>query len=474
MKNSFRIILAAALAALTIGGCNNPATPADTTAASVGNVTAAGTEAPETTTEEPFVPVVEGEPLPGIDSIQSNFGTSLLNQIMENEDGYYYNSISSETLSLHYYDKNTGKTIYLCAKPECLHDGNDFCTATTARYLPKSSALYGDKIYISAVDMVEFEKDNYVLKLIAANYDGTALSEITDVVKIQQDMRLATFTSPAGTHQSIVIHRGKALVPYSMGSAGAALHGYAIIDLATGNVDYREESEELHFSFFTAYGNAFYYRACVDKRSGVGFSANSLYDVWRYDINTKKSRKLNVYDSYLAFLGHDSSLPEESMFAVTDRKIYYCPGDMNGDSNGVMIYDMTTGETREFSELNDITFEKYDKDGELYYQTFYSGANDITYDGKYLYIAKGDGFSASHTSRDPECYVIDTDGKYYGKIEYDFDKYYGLYSMNFLNGNVYIQTSEKVVSASVDGLLNGSDDWHDVFTFEDVEYKNYG
>lgn len=481
MKNSIRIILAAALTALTLSACDNTAAPVTDT----GSVTSADTEAAETTEttgEEPFVPVVEGEPLPGIDHVQSNFGMAELNQIMEIDEGYYYNSITPEPLSVHYYDKQTGKTIYLCAKPECLHDGNDFCTATCARYKTDSTVLYGDKIYMSAIDQYEYEKDNRVIKLIAASFDGTSLSEVADVVKVQQsNMSFSKVNSIPGKHDGMVIHRGKALVPYSMYAPASAessgnstaISGYAVIDLATGTVDYREESEELQLSYFTADGNAFYYRACVDKFAGGSYSPETFYDVWRYDIKTKKSRKLNVYDSYLKLLGHDASKVNASMFAVTDGKIYYTTGDMSGETNGIFIYDMTTGESREFSELRDIQFERYDKDGELYYQLLYSEGNDVTYDGKYLYIAKGDGFCASHTSRDPECYVIDTDGNYYGRIEYDLGNYHNLYSMNFLNGNVYIQTSEKTVSCSVEDLLNGNENWQEVYAFEDVEYRSY-
>ena len=66
----------------------------------------------------------------------------------------------------------------------------------------------------------------------------------------------------------------------------------------------------------------------------------------------------------------------------------------------------------------------------------------------------------------------DSGGKYYGKIEYKFDGYYGLYAMNFLNGNVYIQTDEKVVYCAVEDLLGGNEDWQEAYTFEDVENKS--
>lgn len=480
MKKHLRIMLAAALAAFTFGGCNNSPAPTGEDPVTSGNAavntTTAGTsDVPETTAEDPFTSVVEGEPLPGIDWVQSNFGTKSLDLIMEIDEGYYYNSLAPDTLSLHFHDNASGKTIYLCAKPECTHDGNDFCPATARRYKPCSTVLYGDKIYMSVHDTGD--KDNLFIKLIAADRDGTSLSEIAEVVRIKGSNKSVMINTVPGNHQGMVIHRGKALVPYTLygkesGSDGTYLSGFAIIDIATGNVEYREETEDNILSFFTAAGNAFYYRASVDTTQVSSYDTSSFYDVRRYDIKEKKSRKLNVYDSYIACLGRDGSEPKQSVFAVADGKIYFSTGDTSGTTCGVFIYDMTTGKTREFTELDEIQFERYDKDGELYYETFRTRGDDITYDGKYLYISKNEGLTSRHTSHDPQCYVIDTNGKYYGKIEYKFDGYYGLYAMNFLNGNVYIQTDEKVVYCAVEELLGGNEDWREAYTFEDVEYKS--
>ncbi len=482
MKKYLRIMLAAALAAISLSGCNNSPAPTGEVPVTSGNAavsttTARTTEAPEMTAEELFQPMTEGDPLPGTDCVQSNIGTNVFNQIMEIDEGYYYNSIMYDQLSLHYHDKATGKTIYLCAKPECTHDGNDFCPATTKRYEAMSTVLYDDKIYISAVDKVEKEKENFVWKLIAADFDGTSLSEVAEIVRAKNDM---SFTQVVGEKNGMVIHRGKALVPYEMwdaSTAGTAKHiatyGFAVVDIATGNIEYREETENM-FSDFKADGNAFYYRAFSNENNvqTAGKTNSSYYDIYRYDIKERKSRRIDIFGGLNSLCDMLGSYTIASSFAVADGKIYYSFVDNSGKTNGFAVYDMTTGETSELSGLRNSVIEWKNSDGDVMRGPLQGYGNDMTYDGKYLYISKYEGFASTHTSHDPQCYVIDTNGKYYGKIEYKFDGYYGLYAMNFLNGNVYIQTDEKVVYCAVEDLLGGNEDWQEAYTFEDVENKS--
>ena len=89
------LTLAAACIALTLTGCNNT-TPTE-------------------------------------DYLNTNKGSSAYHPIMKTENGYYYND-PMEGLGLKYHDNATGKDIYLCAKPECSHDGNSFCTADALRF----------------------------------------------------------------------------------------------------------------------------------------------------------------------------------------------------------------------------------------------------------------------------------------------------------------------------------------------------
>ena len=111
------------------------------------------------------------------DYISGNPSDIYGNPIMETEDGFYTN-LHSFNLSLCYYDKATGKAVFLCAKPECKHDGNKYCTAT------KKGVIYdgnicksGEYVYYAASEYVpEDEKEYY--KLIRAKADGTEFTEL--------------------------------------------------------------------------------------------------------------------------------------------------------------------------------------------------------------------------------------------------------------------------------------------------------
>ncbi len=50
--------------------------------------------------------------------------------VMETEKGYYTNTDTANGHILGYRERDTDKYVYLCAKPECTHDGSENCTAT--------------------------------------------------------------------------------------------------------------------------------------------------------------------------------------------------------------------------------------------------------------------------------------------------------------------------------------------------------
>ena len=68
--------------------------------------------------------------------------------------GYYYCTRNNE---LRYIDFETGNEMYLCNKPECRHDGNEFCVATNKRYTIERFCLYNGKIIAAAVEETDTE-----------------------------------------------------------------------------------------------------------------------------------------------------------------------------------------------------------------------------------------------------------------------------------------------------------------------------
>lgn len=412
------------------------------------------------------------EEVPMLDSVQSNIGNNVFNQIMETENGFYYNSF--QDMSLHFYDKRTGKTIYLCGRPECRHDGSEFCTATSKKYSVMSTAMYGDKIYISALEIKKAEtRESDVWKLLAVDFDGSSMSDVGTILQTENGFAA---TKLVDEEQAMVLHRGKAIVSYAaydvetFGSENYSyINGYVVVDLATGHIDHKEEYDNVYATGFRAEGDAFYYRVQNKELSDPFYG--TVYDIYRYDINEKKSEKLDIYESLTAALGHEPETYRLRSFAVVDNKVYYITGDDKAETVGGFIYDTETGVTREFTELKDIMLDVPGQDYKVLF--FFYGQEDITYDGKYLYIGKTQFTQIYAPYRTPHFYVIGTDGTFYGDITYDLGGYNGPYTTCFANGNVYLQTQDKMISASVEELLKGNDDWHEVFTFEDVRYMEF-
>ncbi len=86
--------------------------------------------------------------------------------------------------ALRYYDEASGTTVYVCAKANCLHDGNEFCTATTRTYTLLSDPVYLDGyVYAIATDEREYlEKkeqcETYPTVLLRYTPDGTEIKQI--------------------------------------------------------------------------------------------------------------------------------------------------------------------------------------------------------------------------------------------------------------------------------------------------------
>ena len=89
------------------------------------------------------------QPIVSEDSLQGNAVSNSYDRIMASDKGYYYNEFPY-VMSLHYQDAATGRDVLLCNKPECRHDGNQYCVATNANYTPIAFQYYADNIFVCA------------------------------------------------------------------------------------------------------------------------------------------------------------------------------------------------------------------------------------------------------------------------------------------------------------------------------------
>lgn len=149
-----------------------------------------------------------------------NYTYNITGGFSESEDGWFWNSYhssptGSSSYALTYTDKETGESAVVCAKPNCLHDGNLFCTASTNAYHERSSVVWYDgylyatanKItdqnvlnaasdeqkYWQALSQMDADKNRQVL--LRYSPDGSEVTELAD------------FGSGSGT-LTPVIHRG--------------------------------------------------------------------------------------------------------------------------------------------------------------------------------------------------------------------------------------------------------------------------
>lgn len=108
--------------------------------------------------------------------------------------------------AIRYYDEESGGTVYLCAKPNCLHDGSDFCTATTENYWLRSDPVYLDGyVYAVALDSREVRSnptdcDEFPTVLLRYSADGT---EITPVAQIHMNDQQYDMQA------NLIAHRGQ-------------------------------------------------------------------------------------------------------------------------------------------------------------------------------------------------------------------------------------------------------------------------
>lgn len=281
--------------------------------------------------------------------------------VMVTENGYYYYNTrefsgTNETMGLRYVDAETGTDIFLCNKPECRHDGNQFCSATNKNYDITATFLYGDRIYAVATEETDTQ---YLFKLLSVTLDGSELNEELTIYTLEK-----TGGKWFGNCLSFLIHRNTAIIGFSFGAAEEVSKcGTAVADLNTGKVVYLDEEplseENIGVTNLNAYGDTIYY--C--KREG---KKNVLY---RYHITngTEDACKL------LAGFNNKYTVLDE------DTIVY-----MKSSGKAICVYRPSTGENTEHRLLE--TEISYGEEGEKSEKSVeYEGAG-IKTDGTYLYV----------------------------------------------------------------------------------------
>lgn len=77
-----------------------------------------------------------------------------------------------------YSDFASGETVYLCAKPECLHDGSAFCNATSSAYSFHSLAYFDNMLYAVATKHTGSSEQPDQVMLLGCQPDGSGITEL--------------------------------------------------------------------------------------------------------------------------------------------------------------------------------------------------------------------------------------------------------------------------------------------------------
>lgn len=290
---------------------------------------------------------------------QGNRPGTMGNAMLRTDKGFYY---YNDTLGgFRYYDSATGKEMFLCNKPECRHDGNEFCVATNEKYTVLDYCLYGECLMVFAAEVTETQ---VLYKVLVLALDGSSMDEVATVLEAERSPEMSLFTS------KMYIHRNKVLLTLSAGASyeleDTMHYGVAMLDLNTKNVTFLDEEplakENVETTGITAYGEYFYYCKKEGKKTVLH----------RYHITDGTDESCKLLTN---FTGDYAVLEEDYIVYLRSSRKAICTYRFSNGENEekVMLYEMVP---------------KYDTYyGTLLYESEEGvPAQGLVTDGTYLYV----------------------------------------------------------------------------------------
>ena len=210
--------------------------------------------------------------------------------IMETENGFYSNAgtdIIDDTICLRFYERDTDKQVYLCARPECQHNGSENCAATYKALSCVNSVLYSGGIYVLAL---ENSSDSVSYNLYKAELDGTAITKVGTAFSVN-----TSDTEYEYQRECFIIHKGYAYIPYHISfgnsSFGSGGNGLVRMNITDGSTETILSGED----YFSAYPhNIFGYGDCVYyDMYGINYNSNDGFHA--YNITEKTESKTEYF-----------------------------------------------------------------------------------------------------------------------------------------------------------------------------------
>lgn len=348
--------------------------------------------------------------------------------IMETEFGYY-----SSDNGLIYNDKETGKCVYLCSKPECPHDGSDYCTATGGRWVDESFAMSGGYLYFNAVDIIvtnELHETQY--KLFRASLNGSELTEICTYNKFSgQSGSLGMDDMDFDNGRQLAVHRGKAIVPFKSGKTAEPDYNTIIVDLDTGAFEPLPSPEyDLSNSLcgqcgYYPNGEYLYYTIIPRELESTTY-------LYRYNFSTKQTEQIDINAFFTSY-------------AANEGKIYYTLPQNGDTAANISVYDTDSGEATVLAELDELSAPK------------------LLFDGTYLFITENsDGM------------IADLDGNTLAEftLPEEFPDYWGT-ALNYTFGKLYFRIDDRIYCCAIADIIAGNTEWYEPYNFEGFEPVAY-
>ena len=378
---------------------------------------------------------------------------------MKGTDGYYYcgnSSVVQGDYTVYYYDKESKTTIPLCAKPQCAHDGNDFCVATGGKQV-MYTLFYNNCIYKLCRENTE--EQMYEYKLLKGDKQGNELSVVTEFLTAPNVQQIHI--------SNVLCHYGVMFfVMRKYNDDNYTNHIYAI-DLVSGAVKEIEVSDAARYEqypFMTADGDYLYFAAedvTMDKnQTWVRVDADTV--MHRYNLKTGETEII-------------SDMPKiYSSFTVNDGVIYYTTVDRGENTFSLVSFDTEKKETKTLVENRQMVY----LDGKYLSEN----GMKVSTDRKYLYIRMtcGSGFAEAKDKRGMEIYIYDMNGKplYEGLLIAENPRESEEYRFSAIDGEMYLlckfweydeNSQVKIDEASglytirTDELVKGSKNWQKLY-----------
>lgn len=402
------------------------------------------------------------------DYISGNPSDIFGNPIMETEDGFYMN-LDSFRLSLCYYDKATGKAVYLCAKPECQHDGNEYCTATKKGvYYDGNICKSGEYVYYSTSEYVEEDGKEY-FRLMRVKADGTEFTELCTYQTTMSDGMMHGI-SAEDYGRAMAVHRGYAIVPFKDFDLPTLMSDYTpntmIIDIRNGS--YKKlpspdtdltETQYGQGDYFL-YEDWLYYTISMEN-------SNNFKSLYRYDLKNGVTEKVDISVKFTSY-------------AVIGGCIYYTTPTKNETPSKLWRYEPESGAVTDLSAQLLIDGKPFTNA-----EFMWNGEQLIIWDEHYF-----TGGTAVVKTHEDKILFMDKDGN--ALADYDIwdspipsrtdmnDKEYLEYSLKSQDGKLYIFTflslddprsdydedmQNLVLCCEISDIIAGSAEWYEPFDF---------